>query len=176
MTNLNSYLEIATEAVEGMLCSSLRGVTEARTFDIRDGYRTAFVDLFTAVTSVSLNGVAISSDAYSKRQWNKRQGSWYNALLLDRMYTGEITVTADWGFTTNMPLDLQKLIANAFAEVSKKNKSQRTSGIASKQVEDFRITYRTDLIQDDLFIQDNAATIAKYSMCGLPNVKHGQVC
>ena len=176
-TNLDLYIDIATQSLEELICSPIEDVNETRVFDLREGYSTAFVDIFWNVTEVKVDG-KVRSD-YQVRQWNRRNGSWYNSLVFDCRFTDcdrEIEVTADWGFTPNsgassLPADLQSVLAGLFAQITKKNKFDPT--VASKQVEDFRISFRADVDLDDEFYKLYGKTISKYSLCDIPNLQHG---
>ena len=79
-------------------------------------------------TSVSLNGVALVAMHTRNDSGTSDRVVGITPSYLT-LYTARITVTADWGFDCsliyNMPTGLAEAIANAFAEVSKKNKSQR---------------------------------------------------
>jgi hypothetical protein len=170
--NYPMYLEIATENLEDLLCITLNEVEEARTFDTRAGYSTAYLDIFQSVTEVKVNEVEKDSDDYSLRQWDKRTGSWYNSLVLGSKFLSddEIEVTATWGFDI-VPNDLNLLLARMFALISTKNKFDGT--VTKKQVEDFRIEFDLDADLDDQFYAENRKTIAKYGLCNMPNVQHG---
>lgn len=180
-TNFTTYLDLAILSLEDLLCTPLESVNETRVFDTRKGYSTAFVDIFNDVSSVSVDGVEIEAADYSKRQWDKRNGSWYNSLVFDDKFTdnGEIEVTADWGFVeesgddSDYPLDLQSVLAGLFAEITKKNKFDPT--VESKQVEDFRITFRGEADLDEAFYNTYRKTINKYSLCDIPNVQQGKL-
>lgn len=180
VTNLTLYLDIATSALEEMICTSIAPASEARVFDLREGYSTAFVDIFRSVSLVKIDGETIGSSNYSTRQWDKRNRSWYNSLVFDCRFDRqtEIEVTAQWGFTTtptySVPPDLQSVLAGLFDLISKKNKIDPT--IASKRVEDFQISFRADVDIDADFESKNSVTISKYSLCNIPNIKHGRVC
>jgi hypothetical protein len=177
-TNFDTYFNIAIETLEELICTSISPVTEARTFDLREGYSTAFVDIFRTVSLVKIDGDTKSINQYSKRQWNKRTASWYNSLVFDCRFSdcdNEIEVTAEWGFLADgIPIDLQSVIAGLFDQISKKNKYDST--IASKQVEDFRISFRSDVDLDTEFSNKYSKTLSKYSLCDIPNVQHGKVC
>lgn len=181
--NLDLYLEIANDTLETLLCTSIRPATEERTFTLRDGYRTAFVDIFTEVTEVKVNDTVVEPSAYSKRQWDKRTATWFNSLVLaDRITktTDEITVTAVWGFVDApeedyaVPYDLQVILAGLFSLITKKNKLDPT--VSSKQTEDFRISFAADVDLDDEFYTQYSKTIDKYSLCNIGYVRHGEVC
>lgn len=174
--NYKTYLKIARESLDSLLCMRLCDDEETRYYDVREGYRTVFTDVFTEVEEVKLDGKVVSSDNYSVRQWDRRNGSWYNAIVFDCRFSErdkEVEVTADWGFYS-MPADLQAVLAGLFSQVTKKNTYDGT--IASKQVEDYRISFRADADLDTDFMQKYGNTLAKYSICKVGYVKHGRKC
>lgn len=177
VTNLDLYLELATEYTQDLLCITLADITETRIFDTREGYSTAYLDIFRSISEVKINDKVVSN--YSIRQWDKRTGSWYNSIIANSKFNSddEVEVTAVWGFEetsgedSNLPLDLQALMAGMFGLISKKNKSD--GSVSSKQTEDFRITFNNDNDLDDDFYNKYRSTISKYSLCNIPNVQHG---
>jgi hypothetical protein len=87
---------------------------------------------------------------------------------------GNVVVTAYWGFD-GIPSDLKKLWAELFADTSAKYVAG--GQVASKQVEDFRITFNTDAGTDDEnFLDSNQRVIRKYSLCTIGDIRHGVVC
>jgi hypothetical protein len=174
--NYKTYLKIARESLDSLLCMRLCDDEETKYYDVREGYSTVFTDVFTEVEEVKLDGKVVSSDNYSVRQWDRRNGSWYNAIVFDCRFSErdkEVEVTADWGFYS-MPADLQAVLAGLFSQVTKKNTYDGT--IASKQVEDYRISFRADADLDTDFMQKYGDTLAKYSICKVGYVKHGRKC
>lgn len=176
-TNFSMYLEIAEANLETLICTPVAEVTETRYFDARHDYKTAFVDIFWNIDEVKLDG-KVTTD-YQVRQWDSRNGSWFNSLVFDKYLKGkELEITADWGFSpvsggSSLPLDLQSVLAGLFGQISKKNKHDGT--IASKQVEDFRISFNADVDLDSDFYKTYGSTIAKYSLCDIPEVQSGKV-
>ena len=162
VTNLTLYLDIATDSLEDMLCMSLTTETSTREFEAREGYSTLFTGAFTDVSEVTVDESVID------------ESEWFNSIVFNYPQSGTVKVTADWGFGDCMPNDLQLLLARSFDQISKSNTSQ--GSIQSKQVEDFRITYRNDVTQRDQFLMDNGLIIQKYSLCNIGNVQHGSVC
>lgn len=178
ITNFDTYLEIAKENLEELLCISLdyqdtSGEPEktTQTFDIRDGYRTVFTGIFTELTEVKVDGTVIED--YHVAFWDKRSNPYYNSIVLDDCDGKEVEITGYWGFDS-LPSDLQLLWAQAFANVSKKYVAGG-GNVKSKQVEDFRITYG-DLTDDEAFTSANARTIRKYSLCNIGYIRHGETC
>lgn len=172
VTNFNLYLKIARQSLDDLLCTNLCDDSDPRTFDAREGYSTVFTDIFTDVQSVSINGEAVDADDYSVRQWDRRNGSWYNSIVFENKLCAddEVEVSASWGFST-MPSDLQLVLAQLFGLITKKNKFDPT--VASKQVEDFRINLNVDADLDDEFYRQYNKTINKYSLCTIGNIQHG---
>lgn len=176
--NFELYLDIAMQQLEQLICTSLAETSgnETVVYDVREGYRTLFTDIFTELTEVKIYGTVIDSSKYSVRQWDKRSGSWYNSIVFDNMFKAcddEVEVTAEWGFNT-IPSDLLAVLAGLFDLITKKN--NLNPSIASKQVEDYRISFRADVDLDADFESKYAGTLSKYSMCDIPNVQHGKVC
>lgn len=169
--NFEQYLNIGVQNLEQMTCLDLSNCEDTRTYDTREGYSTLFTDLFTDINEVKINGNAVSG--YAIRQWNKRNGEWYNSLVFSKSFTArqsEVEVSAEWICVDCLPTDLQAVIAGLFGLIGKKQKSY--PGMQSKQVEDFRITLKdTDL--DDDFHKKYGLTIGKYSQCSIPNLQHG---
>ena len=181
-TNFDMYLNIATLSLEDLICSPVEPIEETRIFDTREGYKTAFTDIFLSVSEVKINDDVVSSDDYSIRQWDKRSASWYNSLVFDSDFDKDDTVeiTAEWGFKEEasdddwgLPYDLQAVLAGLFGLITKKNKHD--GSIQSKQVEDFRITLR-DVDLDEDFNRLYGSTISKYSLCNIPEFTSGKVC
>lgn len=175
--NFNSYLDIATEHLEELLCCEISKVAEdaepsERTFESRDGYRSLWVDPFSSLTEVTINGEVIDTNAYTKKQNDSFNGSWFNLVEFSRRRSGElITVKAVWGFAT-VPADLQMLLAQLFNQVSV---DQKTDGqVKSKKIEDFSVTYKDSVTVQDL-LASNAATLEKYSQCNRGYIRHGRV-
>ena len=169
-TNYNLYLKIAVERLQDLTCLNLETATEDRTFDIREGYSTVFTDLFTEINSVTVGGETVT--AYSARQWDRRNTSWYNSIVLDKCQTsnGEVTINADWGICSP---ELQLLLARLFGLLGQENKGN--SNIKSKRVEDFHITYNDNSTYQQ-FLIDNQLLLDKYSICNIGNIQHGEVC
>lgn len=171
-TNFDMYLEIAEANLETLICTPVTEVTETRYFSTREGYSTVFVDVFTDIFSVKIDGESV--DDYTKYQWDRRNGKWFNSLVFDNRFSEakEIEVEANWGFC-DYPADLQSVLAGLFGQISKKNKHDGT--IASKQVEDFRISFNADVDLDADFYKTYGSIISKYSLCDIPEVQSGKV-
>lgn len=174
--NYKTYLKVARQTLDRLLCMRLCDDEEVRYYDVREGYTTVFTDVFTEVYEVKLDGKVVPSDNYSVRQWNRRNGEWYNALVFNCRFDErdtEVEVKAEWGFDC-MPLDLQTVLAALFANITKKNKQDVT--IASKQVEDYRISFNVNADLDASFMQDYGDVLGQYSICKVGNVQHGRKC
>lgn len=171
-TNFTTYIKIAEQRLQELLCMDLCGDGGERTYDTRYGYRTVYVDPFTDMNSVSIDDEEVSSDDYIIKQNDKYNGSWYNIIEFDTMRTGQrIVVDAEWGFGT-MPVDLQLLLARLFAQGTVEQTSD--SQVKSKKIEDFTVTFKDSATYDE-FVLSNSATIGKYSQCNQSTVRHGSV-
>lgn len=177
-TNRESYLEIAKESLEELLCASTEMDSEMRTFESREGYSTLFIGFFTDVDKVEIDGEVIDPSDYHFAQWDKRNAKWYNSIVFKCKLSGcDVDVTADWGFEGCYPKDLGLLTARLFDLISKENKFDRE--INSKSTEDFSISFNhsTITMQDTLaesFAKDNARLLTKYSMCNVGAIRHGR--
>lgn len=174
--NFKLYINIATKSLEDLLCTTICDDTDPRVYDVREGYRTLFTDIFTEVTEVKMDGKVIDPSKYSVRQWDKRSGNWYNSIVFDTAFDEcdeEVEISGTWGFSP-IPADLLAVIAGLFDLITKKNKLDPT--IASKRVEDFQIAFRDGVDIDTEFESKYAHTLSKYSLCDIPNVQHGKVC
>lgn len=175
-TNFDQYLEIAEQNLLELICTPIEtSLAETRVFDTRKGYRTAFTDVFTAITEVKLDNQVVDPENYTVMQWSSRRGTWFNSIVFKTPIRkdADLEVTGDWGFGESLPLDLQTVLAGLFALVSKKPKQD--GSIQSKQVEDFRITFNTNVNLDDEFYRAYSKTIAKYSLCDVGQVDSGAV-
>jgi hypothetical protein len=170
-TNFDLYLDISKESLEELLCISLDSVSETRTFDVREGYSTVFTGIFTEITEVRLDG-NVTTDYYPAF-WDKRSSAYYNSIVLGKKRAKEVEITGFWGFGS-IPADLKLLWAQLFANVSKKY-SPGNDNIRRKAVEDFSL-WLGDLTDDQAFINANARTIKKYSMCNIGYMLHGKTC
>lgn len=172
--NTEAYINIATQTLEQLTCLDLTNSDDSRIYDTRGGYRTLFTDLFTDIIEVKIDG-NVTSD-YSVRQWNRRSGDWYNSLVfkseLDREQ--EVEVQADWIQAGCLPNDLAQVLAGLFSLVTTKNKFDST--VTSKQVEDFRVTLKSEADIDADFQKKFGTILTKYSQCNIANIQHGGVC
>lgn len=168
--NLKDYLELAKDTLESLLCINLdcKVVSEARTFDYREGMSTVFTDIFTEVQKVEINNQEVEFTPYF---WSKRNNNFFNSVVLKNKPHADVTITADWGFD-ELPADLMSLLAQMFALVSKK---KTVGSVKSKDVRNFRITFGSES-DIEKFTIDNEVTISKYSMCDLGEIRSGKVC
>ena len=155
----------ALQWLESLLCNDLVPVTEERVFAPRSGYKTVFTGIFTEVNSVQVNGEDVD---YYPAFFDKRNGDYFNSIVLAKEVSGDVTINAKWGFAT-LPADLQRLVDNATKTLTAKYVSK---DVKSKRVRNFTISYG-DLSDDEVFMKNNATTIAKYSLCGIGQVRHG---
>lgn len=162
------YSPEATQLLESMLCLDFSNDSGERVYQAREGYRTVFTGIFSDVNSVTVDGQPVD---YYPAFFDKRNGEFFNSIVLENPVCGEVVIDAEWGFNT-LPADLQRLLANADKVV---NKSRSLNDVKSKKTEDFTITYG-DLSEDAVFIKNNAVTIGKYGMCHIGNIQHGETC
>ena len=161
--------EEAKQLLEELLCLDISQDSGERTFSPREGMRTVFTGIFTDVSSVTVDGEAVTN--YYPAFFNKRNGEYFNSIVFTAPVCGEIVIDADWGFDT-LPADLKKLLDNAQKLVES---SYTVKSVKSKRVEDFQITY-SDLSDDEEFVKQNALTIRKYSLCDTAYILHGDTC
>lgn len=175
IANRDTYLEIAKDSIEELLCISLNceNIEETRVFDVREGYSTVFTDIFIEIESVEV-GSNTTTD-YTERFWDKRSNDFYNSIVLGSTCktADTVTITAVWGFES-LPNDLKLLWAQMFANVSKKY-VVGGGNVKRKSVRNFDITYGNET-DDQLFLDANTRTISKYSMCNIGYVRHGKTC
>lgn len=158
----------AKQFLESLLCLDFSRDSGERTFTAREGMRTVFTGIFSNVRSVTVGGQAVD---YYPAFFSKRNGDYFNSIVLAKPVCGEVVVDADWGFD-ELPADLKKLLANADAVTSQ---AYSVKEVKSKRTRTFQITY-SDLSDDEVFLKKNAVTINKYSMCDVPYVLHGDTC
>lgn len=169
--NFSLYLQIATQRLEELLCFSLSQEAGERTFETRVNYRTVYVDPFTELTSITIDGDEYTGD-YVLKQNDNLNGSWYNIIEFEYVRDGKnIVVDADWGFD-KCPIDLQFLLAKLFAQVAVEQKAD--DQVKTKEIEDFKVTYKDGATFAE-FVQANRAIIDKYSYCNQGNIQHGRI-
>lgn len=171
--NFTAYLDNAIDTLEYLLCASIRPTSAGveRVYDSRKEFSTVFTDYFTAPTAVKVGGTLATN--YSPRQWDNRNASWFNSIVLDCAPKGkEVAITATWGFTT-LPNDLALLLARVFAM---NGESGGNGSLQKKDIEDTSFTF-FDKTEFQGFLDDNATTLRKYSLCSTKSdVRNGDVC
>jgi hypothetical protein len=163
--NFDTYLDIATHRLSNLVCFSFDKTTGTRTFNSRAGYRTLFIDPFTAVSLVKIDGREFST--YVKKQNDSYQGTWFNSLEFDEDLCGHrVEVTATWGLGEDLPSDLAELLAGLFGI-----HETEVNMVKSKKIEDFSVTYK-DGSELDTLVAAHLGTIQKYALCA-GAVSHG---
>lgn len=178
-SNFDLYLDIAIERLSSLLCiqwetsNDSGAVTETRVYSPREGYTVLYVDPFTELDSVTIDGETVE---VTKQQWDRRSGSWYNTLIFEEEMTDkDISVTATFGYGGTLPSDLQLLLAQIFQLVS--TELVNDARISSKHNEDYTVTYRTG--ENDVSTaweslkKTYKSIISKYSQCGIGQIQHG---
>lgn len=170
--NFTEYLDNAIETLEYLLCASIKPGTGERVYDSRKEFTTVFTDFFTNLTIVKVADKTTTD--YSSRQWDNRNASWFNSIVLKNEPKGkEVAITATWGFTT-LPNDLALLLARVFAM---NGESGGNGNITKKKIEDFEIWLSEDKTEFQGFLDDNVTTLNKYSMCKTKSdVQNGDIC
>lgn len=172
VANFDMYLKIAESRLEELLCMDVCGDEGERTFISRYGYRTVYVDPFTYVNSVTIDGNEVDEDDYTIKQNDRFNGSWFNVIEFDTKRTGQrLVIDAEWGFDKT-PIDLQLLLAKLFAQGSTEQSTDGT--VQSKKIEDFTVTFKDNATYDE-FVIANSAVIDKYAQCNQGAVRHGSV-
>ena len=168
----SSYLEIAEEQLEELLCISLAQDSGERTFTSRDGYSTLFTGIFAEVSSVTINGEVVDPSEYYLSFFDNRNKSFYNSIVFNTKLTGqEVVVNADWGFN-KLPADLGQLLAQLFALAAKK---KTNTSVKKKTVRNFSIENGTQTDMQVL-LDNNDIVVSKYGMCDITEVRHGSAC
>lgn len=163
--NFKLYLDLATERIENLLCMSLALAgddpdAEERIYSARPGYRTLYVDPFTAITTIVVDGDTVSADDYTLED---------NRVVFEEpMGTSSVTITGTWGYS-ELPASIKLLLARMFELTSK----PRRGGVRAKSIEDFSVTY-ADISAFEEFVADNRAIIEQYRLCD-PDSIHGEV-
>jgi len=171
IANYDLYLNNAVERLEDLLCIQLCGDEDDRVYETRSGYRTVYVDPFTDIDSVTVDGEEVDSDNYVIKQNNRFFGSWYNIIEFSKKQRCEkITVSANWGFKP-LPIDLATLLAKLFAQGSVEQKVDNT--VKTKEIEDFKVTYKDGATFEE-FTLANSGTIAKYAQCDTGTIRQGR--
>lgn len=170
VTNFDLYLKIAYERLRQLVCFSLCDIGGTRTYNCRKGYYDLFIDPFTSIESVTIDGSITT--AYIIKQNELYNADWYNVVEFDEKMVGDrVTINATWGFVT-IPYDLQLFIAKLFSYISIEQKAD--DNIKSKKIEDFTVTYKDGATYDE-FITANQSVINKYSQCNIGLIDHGYV-
>lgn len=171
-TNLALYLNIAEERLANLFCVHIGDNTEAtRIYYGREGYTTLYVDPFTSLNTVTIDGEAQTTTSY---QWDNRNADWFNVIEFSQeLKDEEIEVTATFGYGATLPFDLQLLLARMFALTAKENTTDLR--VDSKQNEDYRVSYGSGDTKTvlDALIAENRTTIQRYSQCGIGTIDHG---
>lgn len=175
VTNLSTYLDIATEQLSTLLCfipEVATGIPSDRLYEVREGYRTIYTAPFVGTPVVTVDGVVQTTDTYSIRQFDNLNGTWFNSIVFKCFLSREIdtvTITADWGFTA-LPADLSLLLVKLFDIQSINNTGSWR--VKRKDIEDFRVIF-SDIAEEDKFLAQYTPTINRYNLCSISNVQHG---
>lgn len=157
-------MDTALSTIEALTCLYLKAETSERTYAVRDGYSTVYLDPFTTITSVQANGSDIE---YAPAFNGNKNAELRNSIIITiSSKVKEVVVNATWV----VPEDLQALIT----KLDKVSTTNATSRVKSKKIEDFSVTFndKTDVEQ---FVDDNRSVINKYSICNEIDVRSGKI-
>lgn len=169
--NFDTYLSLAQSKLNDILCGNICAEHDTKKFVPRKGYRTLNAPIFSDITSLTVNGVALDDTHYQTLQGSNLYGDWFNSIVFNTLPIGIIEVEADWGFLST-PIDIQQMLAEQFAMASSSPLGDDL--VQRKQVEDFSIQFK-DGTKQEAFAAKYSATIAKYSGCNLSDIQHGEV-
>lgn len=78
--------------------------------------------------------------------------------------------------TTPLPEGLQLLLARCFATIGQEQAMTANSGVKSKKVEDFSVTYDENSTEPmEAFVKQNSVALEQYSECQA-SIRQGKVC
>ena len=170
-SNFQQYINYTISTLENLLCWSPLVGESVRTFTSRDGYRTLWTDPFTSITSVKVDGKAVTD--YKLAFNGNFNYPFYNSVVFPYSL-GEQTVeiTGSWGFE-ELPADLGSLVAEIFKMYGRQSLGNQSGNITNKRVEDFSISY-SDKSEMEALVNDNASIVSKYSNCqSVGEIAHG---
>lgn len=166
-SNFDQYIKNTVMHLENLLCWSPVCDTSKRTYKSRRGYRTLWVEPFTKINSITVDGDTVSD--YEPAFNGSYNNHFYNSIEFDYPLEGrKVVVDAVWGFR-EFPADLGELVAGLFLL----NGKHRTESVRSKSIEDYSVTYN-DMSGYDVTVVDNQQTIERYRVCG-GEIQNGDV-
>lgn len=166
VNNLTTYLEIAEQQLEQVVCWKA-GENFNGQICLDEATSEITLPLFVKVTDFSQDDQVIPDTEYSRAVSGTDQVYTFNQPL-----TGTVFVTGAWGFkAAEMPADYQMLLGRTFELIGKQ---YCTQVVESKSNEGFSVSYETKKSAQQLFVNQFAATIGKYSICQ-SGVSHGAV-
>lgn len=175
--NFDLYIDIAIERLEKLFCIQWGdNEEETRVYSGRCGYKTLYIDPFTVLDTVTIDGDEFTP---RKQQWDRRTGDWYNVLVFDEIDDMEdngealdVSVTATFGYGATLPSDLQLLLGRTFDLITLEQKTNPR--VQSKRNEDYQVTYGSIVSEWESLKVANKSTIQKYSQCGLGQIQSGE--
>lgn len=168
------YINRTSATLENLLCWSpvMGGELEDAVYRSRNGYRTLWVDPFTEISTVKVDGVTVTD--YTPAFNGKYTFPFFNSLEFDKVLTGQkVEVSATFGLE-ELPADLGELISEIFKMHSRVSANTLAGNVTEKRIEDFSVKYGTQTEYEALK-GAHSAVIAKYSICGVGEVQHGEV-
>lgn len=169
--NFEQNLEIVENKLKQVLCLNLSCGNYTRQFRTRDGFRTLYVDPFTSIKEVKVDGVV--TDDYVTTFNGEFNSCFYDGIEFDEVMKDDkiVTVKANWGIQ-KYPYDLLNFIARLFAIVSDTDSQTiaDNSNIKTKSIDGFSVTYKGES-RLATFYQEQADVISKYGHCSLACIK-----
>lgn len=167
-SSFDTLQALAVSQLERLLGDAKLQVGEATySYPVRRDYRLLFIDPFTELVSVEIDGVTTTAEPTLYENVN---ADWFNSLLFTKPLKGErVTVTAKFGYGDELPLDLQRLIATLFGASGQPVDTASNGSISSESILNHSVSY-SDASADALerFVAANKATLNYYAK--QPNV------
>lgn len=161
-TSFDTLQASAISQLEQLLGAKLQVGEATYRYPVRRGYRLLFIDPFTELTSVEIDGVTANAEPTLYENVN---ADWFNSLLFTKPLAGGwVTVTANFGYGDELPLDLQRLIAALFGATSQPVDIASNGAISSESILNHSVSYSNSSADTlERFVAANKATLAYYA-------------
>jgi hypothetical protein len=176
-TNFDTYIDIATLKLESLLCTHI-GTSGGGVYESREGYSTVFTDIFNVLEYVSVDGETADPADYYPAFFGQRNSAYYNSIVFKDKFAKSVLIepVGTYGFAEQdgIPSDLGQVLSKLFVQVAKGSANDRL--VSSKRVEDFSISFADEATTNEEALSNaNRMTLAKYSLCSVGNIRHGEV-
>lgn len=166
-SNFDQYIKTTFANLENLVCWTPICGSGERTYRGRPNYHTLWLEPFTKVKSVTIDGKEVT--AFTPIFNDSYNSPIYNGIEFDYpLGSDKVIVDATWGFNFP-PADLGQLIGALF--MLNTRLATEDPRVRSKSVEDFSLTYNNDGEFNSL-IKTYSNVIAKYSICS-SEIQHG---